>query len=145
MSLSVGVRRVFGHRAGRVGQARRDRRRSLVPVTVTVTTWLTVPPWPSLMRDGEALGRGLAHRQVLRGAVGHGVGPAHRARLVGRGLPLTAPSVSVPPSVLVPAAATLAVCMSIRSTSLKAIVPVSLSVGVVASSVTAPIASVSPP
>ena len=80
-------------------------------------------------RDGEALGRGLAQppgtawrcwprcrssppcRRRPRS-------PRHRCR-----------SVSVPPSVLPPAAATLVVCTSIRSTSLKAIVPLSLSVG----------------
>ena len=58
--------------------------------------------------------------------------------------PLTAPSVSAPPNVLPATAATLALCTSIRSTSLKAIVPLSLRFGVALSSVTAPIASVKP-
>ena len=70
VSLSVGRGRVLGDRAAASVSAAVMVGASLVPVTVTVTSCVTVPPLPSLDRDGERLGRGLADRQVLRGAVG---------------------------------------------------------------------------
>ena len=120
---------------------------SLVPVTVTVTSWSTRAAVAVVDRDGERLGRGLADRQVLRGAVGDLVGPGRPCPARWPAVSLAAPSVSVPPQ---RAAASgrdqlVAVCTSIRSTSLKAIVPVSRQRrSRPQSSVTAPAASSAP-
>ena len=115
---------------------------SFCPVTVTDTVSVTMPPCPSSM---------------ARVNVSTAVCPLARycADVLGRlyvqptvplselGLSLTEPSVSVPPNEPV-LPVTVTECVSIRSASVKAITPVLLNVGIEASSVNAPIASVRP-
>ena len=63
---------------------------SLVPVMVTVTSWVTVPPWPSDNDDRVDLGDGLVHCQGLQDRIVfvEREGPVDRANVVRIGVVL---------------------------------------------------------
>ena len=65
---------------------------SSVPVIVTVTSWVIVPPMLVVDGDGVGLGDDLADRQLLRQRVVDREGPVHRADIVGVGCSRSAPA-----------------------------------------------------
>ena len=58
---------------------------SLVPVMVTSICLVTMPPWPVVERNGEALDLGLTRREVFHRAVLDAVAPGDAAAGAGTG------------------------------------------------------------